>query len=195
MGFLPVLSVVWEFVGLSFLVGSCLAAMKPNLPNKVFVNICYKELLGVFSCSCFPSNFVLWVTSLRLASEFKYFPTSYLSSSTATGICNFLYEKWIELFRVKGLKWSMWNVLLMLLRPGTSEKARVTFRFWALYSRTLKGSVHFAESLHSLNLAAAKILVASISSSPFAWYLACLLYLLAYLIWLCLTELRFSAAE
>ena len=70
--FLSALSIVWGFVGLTSLIGGCLAAMKPKLLNKVFINDCCKELLLVLSRPSFALDFVLWLTSLSLASEFKY---------------------------------------------------------------------------------------------------------------------------
>ena len=71
-GFLPAVSIVLGYVALSSFVGSCLAAVKPEMLHAVFINICCQELLLVFSRPSFPLYFVPWLTSLRLASEFKY---------------------------------------------------------------------------------------------------------------------------
>ena len=79
---MPALSVVWEVVGLSSFVGGCFAAMKPKFLNDVFINVCCEEPLLVLSWSSFPLDFVLWLTRLWLASEFKhlfYFPSVFFN--------------------------------------------------------------------------------------------------------------------
>ena len=69
-GVLSALSIVWGYVRLSRFVGSYFAAMKPELRNEVIINIYCKEPLSILSGPSVLLHLVLWLTSLRLASEF-----------------------------------------------------------------------------------------------------------------------------